>query len=218
MIYHSIVVDVPYQFPFDGDFESRTLTWAGEFVRPILARRLHEAYWFSFYGPYGKLRLLIDESKLERLQPTIEAMLLTQRMSRQLDENGQLVERNLTLEEDLGHPRFCGRNCSREKRHLRAKLVLSFLTAVCDLLLDSLHRFEGRWELEPTGDALQNPEGSSFQSLHHLFCQITHVPTLVFEYAFGGVKGIESRQGVWNLEKFHNATATIGPIAHRVRF
>jgi hypothetical protein len=37
---------------------------------------------------------------------------------------------------------------------------------------------QGQWHLEPN-EHEQNPEKSFFQSIHHLFCNATEVPTFV---------------------------------------
>lgn len=45
-------------------------------------------------------------------------------------------------------------------------------------MLDAIQKdAQGRWQLEQNEDKKENPEGSFFQSVHHLFCNATNVPT-----------------------------------------
>ncbi len=81
---------------------------------------------------------------------------------------------------DLGGPRFLGEDRRAARCRTRADLMAKSLWALCQLMLDSLQgpNEDGRYRLE-TGDPKHNPHGSSFESIHHLFCNITDVPTVV---------------------------------------
>ncbi|MDX6504885.1 MAG: hypothetical protein QOE29_2010, partial [Gaiellaceae bacterium] len=81
---------------------------------------------------------------------------------------------------DLGGDRFVGEDRADARRETRAELVVAFCMAVSRLTLDCLRGpgRKGRYRLEEN-DSAQNPYGSSFESIHHLFCNMTDVPTFV---------------------------------------
>jgi hypothetical protein len=81
---------------------------------------------------------------------------------------------------DTGNDRILG----TENRHTgrpekRAVLVTHFFAAISRLVVDALvgPNDQDRYQLESNDDKLQNPRRSTFQSLLHLFCNITDVPT-----------------------------------------
>jgi len=79
---------------------------------------------------------------------------------------------------DTGNDRFLGIENRQEGRAARrADLVTDFYYAISRLMIDSLvGQEDGRFRLEQSDDLANNPRGSTFQSLHHLFCNITEVP------------------------------------------
>jgi hypothetical protein len=84
---------------------------------------------------------------------------------------------------DRGNNRFLGTEYRHDGRNeLRALLITHFFMAVSRLTIDALvgPSEQGRFRLESNDDQLQNPRGSTFQSLLHLFCNITNVPTDVY--------------------------------------
>jgi hypothetical protein len=66
----------------------------------------------------------------------------------------------------------------------RAILVISYFMSISKLVIDALAGpdAQGRFHLESNDDNVQNPRGSTFQSLLHLFCNITNVPTDVYVF------------------------------------
>jgi len=86
---------------------------------------------------------------------------------------------------DTGNNRFLGtENRHDGRREQRALFVIHFFMAVSQLIIDALvgPSEQGRFRLESNDDQLQNPRGSTFQSLLHLFCNITNVPTDVYVF------------------------------------
>jgi len=87
---------------------------------------------------------------------------------------------------DTGSNRFLGvENREPEtRRHQRAALTTEFYQSTSKLVLDTLVGPDenGRFRLERNDDP-QNPRESTFQSLLHLFCNITDVPTDVLVYS-----------------------------------
>lgn len=85
---------------------------------------------------------------------------------------------------DLGSARFLGEPQGAADAERRAALMVQFLHAASRLTLDTLRGpFEGeRYRAEKNEDQLQNPRGSTFQSVLHLFCNTTRVPTEVWVF------------------------------------
>ena len=86
---------------------------------------------------------------------------------------------------DTGGRRLLGvENRQPGRAQRRAELVTRFYMATCRLMLDALIGPDenGRYRSETNDDLDQNPRGSSFQSLHHLYCNITGVPTDVYVF------------------------------------
>jgi hypothetical protein len=80
---------------------------------------------------------------------------------------------------DLGSDRFIRADADQEERATRADLIAQFINATVKVMLDMLAVDEsGRWMWEPSVHE-QNPNGSVFESVHHLFCNATNVPTTV---------------------------------------
>jgi hypothetical protein len=85
--------------------------------------------------------------------------------------------------EDTGGNRFLGiENRQPGRPEQRSKLVLGFYHITSQFVLDALVGPDGngRFKLETNDDKANNPRGSTFQSLLHLFCNITEVPTDVW--------------------------------------
>lgn len=88
-------------------------------------------------------------------------------------------EKDLTLVGDLGHSRFLADGRTDRSAEERALLVLRYLHAVAELICDNLQQSpDGYWSLEQSRNR-ENPNGSNFESLHHLFCNMTQVPLFV---------------------------------------
>jgi hypothetical protein len=76
----------------------------------------------------------------------------------------------------LGSNRYIETNAPEKHRVKRAQLIASFMDATLKLMLDTLVFREGQWRFEHNADSQQNPYGSIFESVHHLFCNATEVP------------------------------------------
>lgn len=80
----------------------------------------------------------------------------------------------------LGSNRFIRQDSNQNDREQRALLIAQFIDSVIRLKLNSLTRTQdGIWGLETNSDNNQNPNGSFFESIHHLFCNSTRVPTTI---------------------------------------
>lgn len=83
---------------------------------------------------------------------------------------------------DLGGNRFLGvENRLPANATQRAHLVTHFLQSISELFMDALvgPDPENCYRLEYNDELQQNPNGSTFESLHHLFCNMTQVPVSI---------------------------------------
>jgi hypothetical protein len=104
-----------------------------------------------------------------------------------IDKNGYRISdfREYDHVADTGNNRFLGtENRQPNRAERRAILAIHFYMAASRLVIDALvgPNDQGRYRLETNDDHLQNPRGSTFQSLLHLFCNITNVPTDVYVF------------------------------------
>ena len=82
--------------------------------------------------------------------------------------------------EDVGGDRFIRNDAALPDRTERARLIISFVDTTIRLMLHSLSKDEAnRWVIEPNMIPEQNPKGSMFESVRHLFCNATGVPTTI---------------------------------------
>ena len=79
--------------------------------------------------------------------------------------------------DDLGGDRFIGGERTHQQRLERANLIVKYLCDISQIFIHCLQGPDenGRFQLE-SSDSNQNPQGSIFESAHHLFCNMTNVP------------------------------------------
>lgn len=177
MIHISLHLQLPTSKPFDQDnwFES----FVGNFVLPLVTSGLIDRYWFSRYedstlGRHVRFRFFTDN--YVSLQTQILGLMSTWGLKDLADEGGY------TFVGDLGSDRFLGDNHRQTNREKRANLVFDFYYAICRLYVDFLSHSDsnGYWYLEKETRSGQNFH-TAFESLHHLYCNITDCPIYVIE-------------------------------------
>jgi hypothetical protein len=185
-------------------------TVAGRVIKPITQEYLHkglEWFWFSRYASFGPDSADCDFDALPETykQPLSPGELPYHRSVRfrfEIADNQQANFKKRLQEllkqggyptsektrpypawlEESGGNRFLGNeNRLPGRKEQRSKLVLSFYQITSQLVLDALvgPDADGRFKLE-TNDDPQNPLGSTFESLHHIFCNITQPPLQVY--------------------------------------
>jgi hypothetical protein len=157
-----------YATPLDGDDGDCDIdSIADEYKRPLVAGGVgfHRSLRFRFNISDGAQ--VAFESRLQEL----------------ITQNGYRVSdiRNYDYCRDTGGERFLGvenRQGGRDAR--RADLVTHLYQTISQLVIDCLVGPDeaGRFTVE-TNDNAQNPNGSTFESVHHLFFNITQVPLSV---------------------------------------
>jgi len=181
MVHKSLHLALPDQKPFDRDnwFES----FVGNFVRPILDTGKIHQYWFSRYGRAGarKIRFRFSLDNYGDVEPLVNQLITTLSLMDLKDEEGY------NWIDDLGGERFLQNNQRQTNQNERAQLVLDYLHSVSRLFVDSIsHSDNERYFYQERNTNNNNPHGSIFESLHHLFCNMTDVTTVVVEGELDG--------------------------------
>lgn len=98
---------------------------------------------------------------------------------------------------DTGGQRFLGVENRQPGRDVqRARLVTHLYQIISEIVIDSLVGPDSanRYRIEHNDLHQQNPNGSSFESLHHLFCNITRVPLSIL---FSGTDQMQLEGTFW---------------------
>ncbi|MDD5176417.1 MAG: hypothetical protein PHQ05_08365 [Sterolibacterium sp.] len=200
--------------PSNDPEENWAETLIGKLFRPLTARFSDhlEWFWFSRYGPITSDSSDCDIAKIpfEYKISTHTGSGISHRSMRfryfiadhqqeafeqwalqMLTKQGYCVSdfRPYDFVGDTGSNRFLGNENRRPNRAMqRAQLVTQFYMASSRLVIDALVGPDdaGRYRME-TNDDFQNPGGSSFQSIHHLYCNITCTPTDVYVFQKAGL-------------------------------
>ena len=200
MIVRQTRIFVPNTSPFDGDIWTESVL--GNVIAP-LAREHPSLQWFWF-SRYVQPRADSGDCDISEIPETFavdelfrsvrfrfaipeqERGRFEDRARELIDASGARISdfRRYDWVADLGGDRLVGQDRSDSRRESRAELVANCLSTICRLTLDCLRGpdHDGRYRFEEN-DSDQNPHGSTFESLHHLFCNITNVPTSVLVIA-----------------------------------
>jgi hypothetical protein len=204
MIYRQVRIFVPPQAPFD------TATWVETLVHLVIEPLINdflalEWFWFSRYGSdrtesgdcdiskipvsfafngglYKSLRFRfsVPEDNIAAFEAGLYSL---------VQQHGCLFSHVLDYDyrADLACPRFLGAVHAEPRITERAQLMARFLCSVCRLFIHTIvgPDAQGHFSLEANSDMTQNPHGATFESVHHLFCNITDVPTRVLTFPSG---------------------------------
>jgi hypothetical protein len=174
MSYHSIHLEFPANPPFDKTnwFE----TFVGHFVKPLLATGLVKQYWFTRYGNDQRreirLRLMTDD--FAGLQTTIKKQIGTFGFTDLNDEP------DITVIGSFLNDRVYSPDCPNPSADHRGQLLLNINHAISALFIDTLigPDADARFRQEKNTNG-NNPNGSVFETVHHLLCNATDVVTEV---------------------------------------
>ena len=206
-MYRQTRIFAPLAVPFDSYWAE---TIVGAIIAPAISQEQNlEWFWFSRYEltaqqdaddcdirdiPQGFLNpqnqfyrsIRFRYSITEEARQTFE-----NRIQNQITKHGCWISdfRDYPFLEDLGGNRHIGGERTPDRRQHRAQLVARLYQAISELVVDTLvgPDEEARYQAEKNDDSRNNPLGSTFESVHHLFCNITDVPTrvLVSQMAVG---------------------------------
>jgi hypothetical protein len=188
-------------------------TLIGKVLRPLTEEHTGalEWFWFSRYGSPADesgdcdIALIPNEFKqpLAPGQPGFHRSMrfrfrvadntqgaFEQRAQTLINDNGYRISdfREYDFVSDTGNNRFLGTENRQPRRaEQRAALAVNYYHAISKLVIDALvgPSQTDRFRMETNDDLLQNPRGSTFQSLLHLFCNMTSVPTDVYVFKKG---------------------------------
>lgn len=195
---HTLHIFVPPSEPFMQNWVEQIL---GEVVRPIIAD-YDEAIswlWITRYSDiYTEDNLPVGVSIPEEFRANGWYRFVALRFHANSDSREVVQTRTIELAqgagcftdprgwiqynpiEDVGGDRFIRNNAEVHDRTERARLILRFVDTTIRLMLHSLIKDESdRWVNEPNMILEQNPKGSMFESIRHLFFNATGVPTTV---------------------------------------
>jgi len=167
MTHHSLHLLLPDEPPFTDDYFLES--FVGRHVRP-LANKLR-LFWFSRYGAprKGEVKFRFSVDDYESIRSEIEA--LTALFKPGEDGCGPY---NYVV--DLAGDRFIASERKSTHQAQRGMLAYEFLTASAKLFIDCLVENGVGWKHEEetaTGYNRKTP----LEQYHHLFCNMTGVPT-----------------------------------------
>ncbi len=184
----SMQFELPNAVPFDAAnwFE----TFVGRIVAPLVSTGKIQRYWFTRYETSGKKSALfrfytLDVKGIERK---------AKKLARRVQVTGGTANVTYDAGEISGHPRFLGINQRQTDGKARKELIWNFLHASAVLYLDCLsHKDgEGRWSLEANPDILNCSTGDTFESFHHMFCNITGFAPQIYYFNDPRLNGFHS--------------------------
>ena len=162
-----------YAGPADDSGDCDISLIADQYKQPLQegTAPFHRSMRFRFNVP--------DERKCEALE---------QRAAALISAGGYQISdfRAYDFVSDTGSNRFLGVENRRTGRaEQRAALTVEFYWSTSKLVIDALvgPDHNGRFRMETNDDQANNPRGSTFQSLLHLFCNITNAPTDVVVFS-----------------------------------
>ena len=190
---------VPPASPFNNPFWVETLV--GSIVAPLTSQT--EWFWFSRYvAPKTdsgdcNIDLIPDEFGIDQNGDSVGATGAFRSLRFRYQLSGEQIDafetklRELIVThhcaisdfsayshlDDLAGDRFLGGEPTHQRRVERAELILKYLCDLGRIFIHCLHGpdDDGKFQLERS-DSNQNPQGSIFEYVHHLFCNITNVP------------------------------------------
>lgn len=189
MPYYFQHINLPAGAPFDAP-AFRWSTCVGSFIKPVVEAQPGLVYWFSYYDDH--FQLCFFTQAYAAIRADMDARMAANGMTWRRQPEAQD-----TLEGDCARDKFYG--YLAKDRTQRANLVLKYLHAISALYIDQLiQRPDGRWMPEPNNDLGNNCDGVIFQSLLHMLCNMTQVPTPVFAFTYNGLPGLESSLTILN--------------------
>lgn len=203
MVYRQTRIFAPYSSPFLDQWWAETII--GQIIKPLVTSGIHLTwFWFSRYvspktGDVGDCDINQIPEKYGiypgQQNPQYSDIYRSIRFRYSVPDNAQtefesqamrIIERSgcaisdfrdYDFLRDLGGPRFVESHVPQEKIEIRANLVVEYLQSISKLIIDCIEgpNATGGWSIEKN-TSMENPNGSVFESLHHLLCNMTNVP------------------------------------------
>lgn len=159
--------DIPDQKPYDR-FDWYLQAY-GNLLLPFLANHSPQRFWFSRYQePNMPKHLLVRYESETMFDPSS--------LDIQPSEHTEF-----DIHADLSGTRFLGTNQRGHNAPDRGSKIFDFLHAAALLTLDQISHQDqdGYWAWEENPDSGNNHFGRTLESVHHLFCNLSAIPTAV---------------------------------------
>lgn len=167
LTHRSLHLKLPAIPPYAGVYDLES--FVGEQVKPIVDRL--QLFWFSRYGISGnreiKFRFSVED--YDGVKDKIEAI-------EKAFEHGADGCGNYDYVADLGNDRFIAPDRKVSHQADRSLLVYQFLTAGARMFVDCLVQDGPGWKHEEETTSFYN-RITPLETIHHLFCNMTNVPT-----------------------------------------
>jgi len=209
MAIKSVSLIIPDHAPYDGP-DSWFESFVGNDLLPVIERSELRRFWFSRYGAVGSGKHILFRFETDDLQ-AVEAQLEALRSKFSLGPEGYT---DYDYPADIGRgagSRFLGSNSRHQDHGRRGEVAFDFLHASARLFLDCLSGpdAQGYFRLERERTSGFSVE-TSMEQFHHLFCNMTGVPTFIVIASRPGssghhlmsyhqFKGETSRDPTWRL-------------------
>jgi len=163
-------------------------------------------YWFCNHG--SDFQFCFAHQDYKKIEEKIEDQKRNFKTSSKV-----LPKENMTIGMEFRGKRWIseGKKGIESLEARRSQLVLNFLHSISALYFDGLVQEGLYWKPERNDDTTQNPEGSGFESLLHLLCNITQVPTIIYDFELGGQRGLQTSIVISHLSHM----ARLQPTLHR---
>lgn len=173
---YSTEFEVPDTCPFNIQ-ETWFQSFVGSVIVPTVNANQLGRFWFTRYGAVGKGKTALFRFETDHFVPVLQGITT-------LIANKGIVLKGHS-EYDVGGDigrgqgsRFLGHNAKHNDQDRRGDLALTFLHAAANLMIDSLvgPDASGYFTLEAETASGFSKE-TSLEQFHHLFCNMTCVPT-----------------------------------------
>ncbi len=168
---------VPTHAPHFDNPDYRWTTFVGAFLTPILRDRAVVGFMFLDHAMADyELRLAVTDYKP-----------VEDRLRRHAHALGILIQGNPTDvhtigKNTFGEVRFMEQNrlADADAAARRATLIFQAMHAACELFIDTLIPHGNYWRTEPNGHQQHNPRGNMFESMVHLYSNMSGADFDVF--------------------------------------
>lgn len=211
MHYKSLKLIVPDEEPYDQN-ETWFETLVATDLRDVFSKESITRFWFTRYGAVGSEKhalFRIETDDEQSIKDLVNALL-----KKFPSERNEYTDYDFS--QDIGrgeNSRFLGQNSNQKDNHARGKTAFEFLHSAARLFIDCLDGPDekGYWRLEPETHSGFSVK-TSMEQFHHLFCNMTGVPTFVAitnhpsiprhqVMSYESFKGVHNQDNNWKLIK-----------------
>ncbi|HEY4299975.1 MAG TPA: hypothetical protein VGM73_03810 [Candidatus Didemnitutus sp.] len=162
--------NVPTHAPHFDNASLRWTTFVGEFLVHIVRDRSVEAFMFLNHemAEYELRLAATDYKPLE-----VRLARLANKLGITIQENP--IDNQTIGQNTFGQDRFLAQNRLADPEAVACRSVLVFraMHAACELFLHNLVPHGNYWRIESNGEQQQNPHGNMFESIIHLYANMS---------------------------------------------